>query len=324
MQRLIAHLFDAQGCEAMICGAEANPTAILLNGLQAIVHDPKEEPPSKIEKLTFVTQDIVEKLGNLQSHPLIFPLIGLDTVALYGLLPGPDVVGTALNEAFEVCFYANAAAQASRILLHRDISALANLASLASSSVAGHVGHIAGKATAVAAVAAVGLSGSWLVVLAPVAAGFTGRVVAKNFARRARYRLLCSREVAALNDAIRQHCLASRDALEANIAMTETAIHRFREMHATATGTVKDCVEDWLERSHHLQAFRRVNADKFHRAGSNPSILDPHGGDPIAAAHESLLAGGRVGLHPANVGTSAERIVEAVQALQRKMQLAIV
>ena len=42
LQRLVVHLYDAQGCEAVICGSEADPTAIVLNGLQAIVHDPKE------------------------------------------------------------------------------------------------------------------------------------------------------------------------------------------------------------------------------------------------------------------------------------------
>lgn len=95
-------------------------------------------------------------------------------------------------------------------------------------------------------------------------------------------------------------------------------------MHATANGAAKDCIEDWLDRGHRLQDYRRVNADRFHRAGSNPSIPDPHGGDPIAAAHGSLLAGGRAGLHPANVTSTAEHVVEATKALHRKMRLAFV
>ncbi len=321
MQRLLTHLFNAQGCEAAVCGAEADPAAIFLNGLQAVVHDPNERVPTKIDRLTFFTQDMVDKLGNLQFSPLVYPLMGLDAVGLNGLLPGADVVGTVLNEATEVCYYANAVAQAGRILLQRDVSALANIASLASSSIAGHVGHVAGKA---AAAAALGLTGSWLVVLAPVVAGFTGRVVAKTLVRRARYHLLCRREVGVLGDAIRQHCIASRDSIEANIGIAEADAKRFREMHATAIGPVKDCIEDWLERAHHLNDFRRVSADRFHRAVTNPGVLDPHGGDPIAAAHESLLAGGRVGLHPANVATTAEGVVAAVKSLQHKMRLVIV
>ena len=199
IQRLLGHLFDAQGCEVVVCGAEADPTAILLNGLQAVVHDPLTGPPTRIDRLTFVTQDILEWAQGLANNRLVFALIGMDTGTFSGLLPGPDVLGTVLDDGFEICMYTNAAAQAGRMLIRRDINALGNLASLASASVAGHVGHIAGKA---AAFALLGVTGSWMVVLAPVAAGFAGRVAAKGLVRRARYELFCRREVAALREAI--------------------------------------------------------------------------------------------------------------------------
>ena len=321
IQRLFVHLFDAQGCEAVICGAEADPTAILLNGLQAVVHDPLQGPPARIDRLTFVTQDLLEKMGTLASSPLVLALTGMDAGTLNGLVPGAGTLAAAVNEGLEICMYANAAAQAGRMLLRRDGSAMVNLSSLAASSVAGHVGHAAGQA---AAIAVLGLSGSWMVVLAPIATGFTGRVVAKNLSRRARYHLFCRSQVADLKDAVRTHCIASRDALEANMSAADASAERFRDLHAAASGSVKDCIADWLDRIRQLQAFRRLNTDRFHRASIDPGILDTHGGDPVVAARESLLSAGRVGLHPANVASTAERVVASSAALHRRLGLAVV
>ena len=321
MQRLFVHLFDAQGCEATICGAEADPTAILLNGLQAVVHDPVEEPPTRIDRLTFVTQDLMDKMGALASSPLVFALTGMDAGTLNGLVPGAGTLAAAADESLEICMYANAAAQAGRILLRRDGGAMMNLASLATTSVAGHLGNVAGQA---ATIAVFGLTGSWMVVLAPIASGFIGRVVAKSLARRARYHLFCRREVADLENAVRSHCIASRDALDANVAAAEVKADRFRHVHAAASGPVKDCIADWLDRIQQLQAFRRLNMDRFHRASMDPGVLDPHGGDSVVAARESLLAAGRVGLHPANVASTAERVVATSAALFRRLGLALV
>ena len=318
IQRLFVHLFDAQGCEASICGAEADPTAILLNGLQAVVHDPLQGPPTRIDRLTFVTQDLTNKM---QSSPLVFALTGMDAGTLNGLVQGAGTLATAVSEGLEICMYANAAAQAGRMLLRRDGDAMVNLASLATTSVAGHVGQVAGHA---AAIAVFGLAGSWMVVLAPIATGFTGRVVAKNLARRARYHLFCRDQVGDLKEAIRSHCIASRDALGANISAAEASANRFRDMHAAASGPVKDCIADWMDRIQQLQAFRRLNTDRFHRASIEPAILDPREGDPVVAARESLLSAGRVGLHPANVASTAERVVASIEALHRRLGLAVV
>ena len=321
IQRLFVHLFDAQGCEAAICGAEADPTAILLNGLQAVVHDPVQGPPARIDRLTFVTKDLTDKMGALASNPLVFALTGMDAGTLNGLVPGAGTLAGAVNEGLEICIYAKAAAQVGRMLLRRDGGAMVNLASLATTSVAGHVGPVAGQA---AAIAVFGLTGSWMVVLAPIATGFTGRVVAKSLARRARYHLFCQSQVADLKDAVRSHCIASRDLLEANMNAADAGAGRFREMHAAASGPVKDCIADWLDRIQQLQAFRRLNTDRFHRASIDPGILDPQGGDPVVAAQESLLSAGRVGLHPANVASTAGRVVESSAALHRRLGLAVV
>jgi len=307
-QQLIAHLFSAQGCEAALAGTESDPRQFVLNGIPAAVHDPDGPPPTKLDRLTFFTQKIVHLTAGLQNDPFAFPL-DLDTTTL------------ALGQFAEICCYVNAAAQATRILWQRDTSSIMQVASLASSGIAGHVGHIAGKA---AAIAAFGLTGSWMIVLAPVAAGFTGRVVAKNLARRMRYHWLCRREVDTLNNAVRQHCLASRDAINTNIRTADSAMRRFRELRANSAGPIQDCIEDWLDRGKHVQDYRQVHADRFHRASSDPSILDPHDSDPIAAAQESLLLGGRAGLHPANVAPTAKDVVAALQALNRKMRLAVV
>ena len=321
LQRMLAHLFEAQGSEAAICGAEADPTAILLNGLQAVVHDPQNGLPTKIDRLTFLTQEVLDRVNGLANNPLVLTLMSIDPGTLDSLLPARDVIGDALDTGLQICLYANSAAQAGRILLKRDTGALLQLASLASGSVAGHLGHIAGKA---AAVALLGVTGSWMVVLAPVASGFAGRVLAKSLLRRARYELFCRHEGVALNDAVRLHCVASRDALQANMTTADRQGLHFREIHATASGPVQDGVADWLDRLQQLQDFRQLNVDRFHRASIEPSILDPHGGDPVAAAQESLLSCARVELHPANVAMTSEGIVAASRSLHQKMKLAII
>jgi len=286
----------------------------------AAVHDPDGPPPTNLDRLTFFTHTATHLAYGLENNPLAFPL-DLDPTILNSVLPGAGDMDVAFDHFAEICCYVNVAAQATRILWQRDTAAIMQFASLASSGIAGHIGHIAGKA---AAIAALGLTGSWMIVLAPVAAGFTGRVVAKNLARRIRYHWLCRSEVDDLNNAVRQHCLASRDVINANIRTADSGMRRFRELRANSAEPIQDCIEDWLERGKHVQDYRQVHADRFHRAGSNPSILDPHGGDPIAAAQESLLLGGRAGLHPANVASTANDVVAALQALSRKMRVAVV
>jgi hypothetical protein len=173
-------------------------------------------------------------------------------------------------------------------------------------------------------VALLGLTGSWAVVHAPVAAGFAGRVAAKTLARRARYAVFCRREVAALNDAVRLHCVASRDALSANIADADAQAGRFREMHAAASGPAQAVVADWLDRLRRIQEFRGLNASRLHRAVTDPSVLDPRGGDPVTAARESLLTCAHVGLHPANVAATTAGIVTASTALEKRMRLTLI
>lgn len=320
MQRLVGHLFNAQDCEAQICGLEADPGAMLINGLSGIVPDPRLGPPEVIDRLTFITEDLARRSFELQNNPLVCVLSGFNQDMLASSLPGGNAILPTLFEGLEVVRYANAAAQAGRMLLRRDAGGIMNVASLASTSVAGHIGGAAGYA----AFAALGLTGSWLFVLAPLATSFAGRIAAKNLARRARFHFLCRHEVEALNNAVRHHCLASRDALQANMAIADSDAVRFRDMHGAASGTVKDCIEDWLQRMALLSDFRRLNADRFHRASLDPGILDPVGGDPLAAAQESLLSCGRVGLHPANVAATAEAVVAASQALGRKLQIAVI
>jgi hypothetical protein len=319
-QQLIAHLFSAQGCEAALAGTESDPRQFVLNGMPAAMHDPGGPPPTKLDRLTFFTHTATHLAYGLENNPLAFPL-DLDPTILNSVLPGAGDMDVAFDHFAEICCYVNVAAQATRILWQRDTAAIMQIASLASSGIAGHIGHVAGKA---AAIAAFGLTGSWMIVLAPVAAGFTGRVVAKNLARRLRYNWLCRREVDTLNTAVRRHCLASRDAINANIHTADIGMRRFRELRANSTEPIQDCIEDWLDRGKHVQDYRQVHADRFHRAANDPCILDPHGGDPIAAAQESLLLGGRAGLLPANVTPTANDVVTALQALNRKMRLAIV
>jgi hypothetical protein len=316
-QQLLCHLFAAQGCEAALAGAESDPRNFVLNGMPATIHDPEGPPPTTLDRITFFTQKAVHLTMGMQNHPLAFPL----DIALDSLLPGAGEIGMAFSQFADMCCYVNVAAQATRILWQRDTASIMQIASVASSGIAGHVGHIAGKATAIAAL---GLTGSWMIVLAPVAAGFTGRVVAKNLARRMRYHWLCRREVDRLNIAVRQHCLASRDAIEANIRTADIGMRRFRELRANSAEPIKDCIEDWLDRGKQVQDYRQVHADRFHRAASDSTILDPHGEDPMMAAQESLLLGGRAGLHPANVAPTAKDVVAAIRALNRKMRLAVI
>lgn len=318
IQRLLAHLFSAQGCEACVCGAEGDPMAILLNGLPFVAHDPSEKPPTKINRLTLITEDVLEVVGELANNPLVYALSGLDAGTINTLVP------EVIDYSLDVCLYANAAAQAASILLRRDTNALLKLSSIGSASVAGHVGHVAGHAAGhVTAIALVGLAGPWLILLAPIG-GFAGRVAARNLARRARYHLLCRREAANLSHAVRLHCLAARDAINGNIAAADAQASQFRDMHLASSGPVQDGVADWLDRLQYIQDYRRLISDRLHRASIDPAVLDPHGGDPIAGAQESLLTCGRVGLHPANVATTAKEIVDATKALHAKMALTLV
>jgi hypothetical protein len=319
-QQVLAHLLSAQGCEAALAGAESDPRNFVLNGMSATVYDPEGSPPTTLDRITFFTQKAANLASELQNNPFAFHL-DMDPTTLNSMLPGAGDMDLAPGQFADICCYVNVAAQATRILWQRDTASIMQIASLASSGVAGHVGHIAGKA---AAITALGLTGSWMIVLAPIAAGFTGRVVAKNLARRMRYHWLCRREVDVLNNAVRQHCLASRDVINANIRAADVVIRRFRELRANSAEPIRNCIEDWLERGKQIQDYRQLHADRFHRAASDPTILDTHGSDPILAAQESLLLGGRAGVHPANVAPTANNVIAALQALNRKMHLAVV
>jgi hypothetical protein len=306
-QRAIGYVYDAQGCEASIFGCDDDVGLIMINGLLGAVHSPALGPPTLIDRLTFYTGAAAGLTNEILANPLLCCFSGLE----------PALV----SEISDAAFYAAAAVQAGRMVLLRDKDALTSFASLASSGLAGHLGAFAGKA---AAVTVFGLTGSWVVVLAPAAAGFAGHVVAKNWARRARYHVLCRKEVESLARALSDHCLAARDVIEKNIAKACENADRFRAMHFNASGAAKDCIEDWLDRLDKLQKFRGLHVDRFHRAGTNPTLMDPHEGDLIAAAQEALLASGRVGIHPANVSSSAAAVVHAVAALHRKLTVAVV
>jgi len=167
--------------------------------------------------------------------------------------------------------------------------------------------------------ALVGLAGPWLIVLAP-AAGLAGRAAAKNLVRQARYHLLCRHQIIALENAVRRHCAASRDAVETNITAAKAQADKFRSLHSASSGPVQDCISDWLDRVQHIQDFRRLQADRLHRASNDPAVLDTNGGDPIVVAQESLLTCARVGLHPANVATTTQDVVAASKALVKRME----
>jgi hypothetical protein len=312
LQRVVTYLFDAQGCEASICGDE-DGSAFFLNGVLSAVHDPRDKPPTRFDRLTFMAQDIFDKVGNAVQHPLACVLSGIDAGGLDGLVPTSDGLG----EIWEACVYAKSAAQAAHMWLNKDRDSFLKASSLASSAAASHLGNIvAGK---VAAVALVGLAGPWLIVLAP-AAGLAGRAAAKNLVRRARYHLLCRHEIIALENAVRRHCAASRDAVETNITAAKAQADKFRGLHSASSGPVQDCISDWLERVQHIQDFRRLQADRLHRASNDPAVLHTNGGDPIVVAQESLLTCARVGLHPANVATTAQDVVAASKALVKRME----
>jgi len=317
-QRFAGQIFHAQGCEASICGT-SSATDVLLNGLQAVVHNSDDHLPTKIEKITIVTNKVLEKSVNLQNNPLVCVIASLD-----GFMPGRNLgneVFAGLNGLVDIALFANAAAHAGQIILKRDKLAAMNIASLASTSLAGHFGAVAGAA---ATTAMIGATGSWLIVLAPVVASFGGRVVIKNVARRARYYLFCRQEEQALRIALAKHCLASRDALHGNIDLATRDAEKFKHYRASAADTMKICIDDWLDRLDHIQQVRRVNADRFHRAISDPTILDDQGGDIMTAAQESILGGARAGLLPANIHSTTKEVVGTIQALHRKMQAAVI
>ena len=191
------------------------------------------------------------------------------------------------------------------MLFKRDEDAVVHLASLASSSVAGHAGVVIGK---VLTMAAAGLTGSWLVVLLPLASGYGGHVTAKTLAKRLRYRVFCRDEVATLKRAIGRCCVATR----------------WRHPRAGSSTAATACIDDWLNRQQQLQALRRLHRDRLHRASPHVSTLDPQDGDVVEAAPECLKPAGRVGSHPANVtGTTAEATA-AARALHRRLQVALI
>lgn len=317
-QRFAGQIFHAQGCEASICGA-SSASDVLLNGLQAVVHKSDDNPPTKIEKITIITNKILEKSVNLECNPLVYVISSLDSFMSDGNLGGEFFAG--LNGLVDIALFANAAAHAGQIILKRDKLAAMNMASLASTSLAGHFGAIAGAA---ATTAIIGATGSWLMVLTPVAASFGGRVVVKNLARRARYYLFCRQEEQGLRTALEKHCLASRDALHGNINLAARDAEKFKHLRASANDTMKICIDDWLDRLDHIQQVRRVNADRFHRAISDPTTLDHQDGDIMTSAQESILGGARAGLLPANVHSTTKEVVDAIQALHHKMQAAVI
>jgi hypothetical protein len=317
-QRIAGQIFQAQGCEASICGA-SSATDVLINGLQAVVHNSDDSLPTKIEKITIVTNKVLEKSVNLQNNPLVCVIANLGDF-MSGQNLG-DEFFAGLNGLVNIALFANAAAHAGQIILKRDKLAAMNIASLASTSLAGHFGAVAGAA---ATTALIGATGSWLIVLAPVAASFGGRVVIKNVARRARYYLFCRQEEQALRTALAKHCIASRDALHGNIEIAARDAEKFKHFRASATDTMRICIDDWLDRLEHIQQVRRVNADRFHRAVSDPTTLDHQDGDILTAAQESILGGARAGLLPANIHSTTKEVVDTILALHRKMHAAVI
>jgi hypothetical protein len=321
LNRLVAHIHEAQGCEAVIGWSGDSPEWLLINGLGFAVQDPDADPPTLIERLTLVPQDFFSKAFNLTQSPFVYSLMGVSSSMLGGLLPGPGAAIDMLWSGLQVSTYAVAAAQAARIALKRDTDAITKLASLGSAAAASHFGLVAGHA---AGLALFGVAGSWLVILAPIATSAAGGVLARNFARRARFRLMCRNEVIALHAAISLQCTASRDVLERNILTTKEQALRFIEMRQTATPQAQVVVANWLERIEHIQSYRMLVASRLHRAVADPGTLDQRDGDPLAAAYESLLICARAGIHPANVVDTSKGLVAAGQALQKKMSLALI
>ncbi len=321
LSRLVAHLHEAQGCEASIGWAGDDPTWVLINGLGFVVQDPSAGPPSYVEQLTLVPQDLFARAANLAGNPLVYAISGITSSALADILPPIGMAEDILFTGLQLSAYASAAAQAARLILRQDTDGLLKLSSFVGTAAAGHLGHVAGQA---AAVALFGLAGSWMVVLAPIASGVAGRAIARNFARRARFVILCRKEVSALQDAIRHHCAASRDVLEANIQSTTTQSERFSGLYQAADGPAKATIADWLQRVEHIQTYRKLIASRLDRAIHSPTALDRRDGDPLAAAHESLLICARSGVHPANVRETSQSLVAASLQLQQRMSLALI
>ncbi len=318
LYRLVAQIHDAQGCEAAIGWAGSDPTWILINGLSFVVQDPSAPPTPTPERLTLVAQDIFQGITN---NPLVYQLVGVTSTWLSGFLPAFGVIPDMLLVGAQLSTYAVAAAQATSLLMRHDTGELVKLASFASVAGADHLGHWAGHA---AGIALFGVAGSWMVILAPIAAGLAGRVMARNVARRARFKLFCNGEMAALHNAIGRHCTTARDVLEGNIQSSTVQTKRFVTMHQEANPKIKAIISDWLQRIEHIQSYRRLIASRLHRAISDPLTLDQRDNDPFAAAHEALLTCARLGIHPANVAAESKELVDACERLQKKMSLALI
>ena len=321
LSRFAAHLCDGQGYEACIQSNGDDPIDLVVNGLDFAVQDPDESPPTVLERLTFMAQDVAGQANDLIGSPLAFALPGVTGDVLSRLLPSFGMAQGSLTEVLNLCSYAHTSAQGVGILLRKDWNAILRLGSMTSSVAAGHMGQLAGHA---AVAALLGVTGSWVLVLAPIAGGFAGRVAGRNLARRARYRLFCSAEVAAVRTAISRHCRASEEVLKANIAAARVRQERFMGLHTQAEGPAKVVVADWLDRLEGIQSYRKLAASRLDRAAGEPLILDRRDGDILTAAQESLLLGARTGVHPANVSQTAGQLAAACTALHRKMSHALV
>jgi hypothetical protein len=97
-------------------------------------------------------------------------------------------------------------------------------------------------------------------------------------------KIFCRRELTALEDAVRGHCKATSDCLEANMRLADRQTEEFRALYASATGTPKDVIELWLERLAELREFRSLHVKRLSRASVTPATLDPQGTDPVIAA----------------------------------------
>ena len=320
LNKVVVSLFDAQGAETRVCADENDDELMMVNGLRAVVHDPTDGIPARFERLTFVVQELYDRSVQLSSVANVLPITGLASDVLSELIPSVDI-SDLLPGALAVLSYANIAAQTGRLLLTRDNDGILKLGSLVSGGVVGHVGH--GVASAVT-IAVLGATGSWALILAPLAAGYAGRVAAKSLIRQARMKIFCRRELTALEDAVRGHCKATSDCLEANMRLADRQMDEFRALHASATGTTKDVIELWLERLAELREFRSLHVKRLGRASVTPVTLDPQGADHVIAAQESLLISARVGLHPMNVTSTTQAVVSASQALRRRMAVAVI
>jgi hypothetical protein len=320
MSRLVAQSHDAQGCEARIGWAQNDPAQILINGLGFAVHDPDQEAPTVLTRPTFFASDRLAKISALMNNPLAYNLF-LQSDFINKILPQAAAFEDVFYDGVEIFYCAGAIASAARIIMSRDTDALIKLAGFGSTAIAGELGHAVGHT---AAVALFGLAGSWMVILAPVAAGLAGRVAARNLARRARFLLFCRNEVSELHKAISRHCIASNAVIEENLKIAAAQAAHLKNMHDNAGDVAKVVIADWLNRLDHIQSYRRLMSAKLREAAFNPKSLDRYDGDPYAAAHESIIFGARSGIHPANVSSSVKGVVSAVTALQKKMSLAAI